>query len=376
MLRQEGYKMRHQKKLLAGISALAVIVGLSACGQGQAASGGTADASSASPTIGVLFPDTHTPHWENVMWPSVRDAIKAECPTCKVLYANVAADPTQQENQAQSMLAQGAKALILAPVNSASSTVIVNQAKAQNVPVIGFGSIPEGPAAAFVGIDVTALGQLQGQELLKQIEAGGDPKRGCVIALDGDAQTPASAQFLEGRKSALDSHVNICKETSITNWDPANAQTAMDQAITAVGRDKIIGVYTMDDTIASGAAAAMKAAGFKSTLPPMGGQDADLAAMQRILTGQQSFTLNPRVDTWGNVAGPVALKAARGEQLTSSTTVKNQTEDMPWFATVQAAVITAANMQSAVIDYGLYTFDQICTADYAAACKAAGLHTK
>ena len=83
--------------------------------------------------------------------------------------------------------------------------------------------------------------------------------------------------------------MNIGEEYDTPDWSPDKAQKEMEQAITALGKDKIIGVYAANDGTAGGAIAAMKAGGF-TTLPPVTGQDAELAAIQRILTGEQYMT--------------------------------------------------------------------------------------
>ncbi|MEW1811961.1 substrate-binding domain-containing protein [Pseudarthrobacter phenanthrenivorans] len=362
--------MKKKLRILSAFASAGLAVSMAGCGQGLAQQ--QSSGSKTNLKIGVLFPDTQTPHWENQMWPGLRDSIAATCADCKVLYSNVQSDAVEQQNQADSMLAQGVNVLVLAPVNGKTASVIVEKAKAQNVPVIGFASIPEGPISAFVGIDVPAVGEAQGKELLTQLQAGGDPKRGCVIALNGDAQTPATDEFKKGRAKSFDSNVNICATYDIQNWSAANAQTAMDQAITSVGKDKIIGVYAMNDGIAAGAIAAMHNAGF-SKLPPVSGGDASLAGIQRVITGDQGFTMNADIAKWGSVAAPAALAAARGEQLTSDKSEKNSTNQFPWFPTPPARPVTSKNLQTEVIDGRLFTYDQICTTDYLSACEALGL---
>ncbi|MEW1811932.1 substrate-binding domain-containing protein [Pseudarthrobacter phenanthrenivorans] len=365
--------MKQRVNFSSALAAAGLTMLLSACGQGVA---GTQVTAQVNPTIGVLFPDSKSPLWEGRLWPSVRDQLKKDCPDCKVIFANVAADPTDQQNQADSMLAQGVKALLLAPVSANASKVIVGKANAQNVPVIGFGSIPEGDIQGFVGVDVVELGRLQSQALLKQISDGGDPKRGCVVAINGDAQTPGTFQYLKGRQEALDPNVNICKESYAQFWDAANAQTAMDQAITAVGKDKIVGVYGMNDRISGGASAAMKNAGFTTPYPPIGGGDADLAAIQRIILGTQSFTVDARQRDWGATAAPALLKAARGEALESAQTQKNSTKSFPWFVTPDPSTVTKSTIQAAIINTGFFSYNDICTTDYKPACDAAGLKPK
>ena len=101
--------------------------------------------------------------------------------------------------------------------------------------------------------------------------------------INGSPTDPNAADFKAGAHSVLDGKVNIGKEYDTPDWSPDQAQTEMEQAITALGKDKIIGVYAANDGTAGGAIAAMKGAGF-TTLPPITGQDAELAAIQRIIS--------------------------------------------------------------------------------------------
>jgi D-xylose transport system substrate-binding protein len=373
---------KHQfRKGFALLASVALVATVAACGGDNNDSSGSGSSSNSGSgagdkpvTIGILFPDNQTPTWDKKHYPGIRDTIKKQCPDCKVLYGNVPFDAARQHSQAESMLAQGAKALILAPVDAASAGSIVTLAKSRGVPVIGYGNLPNGPLAGYVGVDVTELGRLQGQSLLDALKTKGDPKSGKIVALNGDAATPAVKDFVNGRKETLDPSVDIAKQTYIDNWDPANAQRAMDQAITALGKDSITGVYAMNDGIASGAAAALKNAGFKTPYPPITGNDADPAALQRILTGQQYSTVDVRAQNWGEVAGPVALKAARGEKLTSDKTVNSgDTKNVPWFTTPAPVTVTKDNLKKTEIDNGAVKLSTLCTPQYADACKAAGL---
>jgi D-xylose transport system substrate-binding protein len=367
------------RKAFAGLASIALVAAVAACGSSSSSSssGSSASASASSSSkplkIGVLFPDTQTPLWGQVFWPSIRKAIKAKCPTCTVLYANSPSDPTTQQNQADSMFAQGVNALILAPVDATAAGSIVTQAKSKNVPVIGFGDQANGPLTAYVGVDIFELGRLQGQALLAAIKQGGNPKRGCVVALNGDAATPGEAQYRQGRQKALDPYVDICKEYYTKAWDPSVAQTEMDQAITALGKNKIIGVYAMNDGIATGAAAAMKSAGFSLPFPPMTGNDGEVAALQQILVGKQYMTNYVLPTLWGPTVAPVAIAAAKGEKVSSSTTISDGSYTYPWFKTPEPLAVTKANLKADMVDPGYVPVSQLCTPAYAAACKAAGI---
>jgi Periplasmic binding protein domain len=92
------------------------------------------------------------------------------------------------------------------------------------------------------------------------------------------------------------------REYDTPDWSPDQAQLEMEQAITALGLNKIIGVHAANDGTASGAIAAMKGAAGFTTLPPVTGQDAELAAVQRILTGEQYMTVYKAIKPEAQVA--------------------------------------------------------------------------
>src|SRR5207237_10225767 len=83
-----------------------------------------------------------------------------------------------------------------------------------------------------------------------------------------------------GAHSVLAGKVTIAKEYDTPGWGPDKAQDEMTQALTALG-NKVDGVYASNDGTGGGAIAAMKTAGAKP-LPPVTGQDAAVAALQRI----------------------------------------------------------------------------------------------
>jgi D-xylose transport system substrate-binding protein len=85
----------------------------------------------------------------------------------------------------------------------------------------------------------------------------------------------------------------------------------MEQAITALGKDNIVGVYAANDGTAGGAIAAMKAAGIDPKEIPTTGQDAELAAIQRIVAGQQYMTVYKAIRPEANAAADWA-RAGQG----------------------------------------------------------------
>jgi D-xylose transport system substrate-binding protein len=135
------------------------------------------------------------------------------------------------------------------------------------------------------------------------------------------------------------------------------------------------GVYCANDGTASGAIAAMIAAGI-NPLPPVTGQDAELAAIQRILTGDQYMTvykaIKPEADAAAELAYDLLTNTPVPADMTQGKTTNNGTIDVP-SVLLTPIVVTKDNIKDTVVQDGFWTVQQICTAEYADACKAAGL---
>jgi D-xylose transport system substrate-binding protein len=147
----------------------------------------------------------------------------------------------------------------------------------------------------------------------------------------------------------------------------------MEQAITSLGRDRIIGVYAANDGTAGGAIAAMKSGGF-TTIPPTTGQDAELAAIQRIIADEQYMTVYKAIRPQADVAAAMAVAAATGQDYSGEPTVakNNGSKDVTSVLLTPVPVLKN-NIKDTVIKDGFYTVQQICTPAYASDCTAAGI---
>ncbi|MCL5950564.1 MAG: substrate-binding domain-containing protein, partial [Chloroflexi bacterium] len=93
---------------------------------------------SASGTIALLLPETKTTRYETADRPDFEAKFKALCPNCKEIYSNANQDATAQANQVDAALTNGAKVMVLDPVDSAAAAALADKAKAQGVPVIAY----------------------------------------------------------------------------------------------------------------------------------------------------------------------------------------------------------------------------------------------
>ena len=264
--------------------------------------------------------------------------------------------------------------------NSAAAGAIADKAKAQGVPVIAYDRLILNSDGVnyYISFDNVEVGKLQAQSLIDKLNAEGI-QNPTIVMINGSPTDNNASLFKQGAHSVFDPLVaagklTIAKEYDTPDWSPDQAQNEMQQALTALG-NKVDGVYCANDGTASGAIAAMKTAGL-SPLPPVTGQDAELAAIQRILVGEQYMTvykaIKPEADAAAQLAYDLLTKTPVPDSMTNGKTTNNGTIDVPSVLLTPVAV-TKDNIKSTVVADGFWTVDQICTADYASACAAAGL---
>jgi D-xylose transport system substrate-binding protein len=167
----------------------------------------------------------------------------------------------------------------------------------------------------------------------------------------------------------------VAEEFDTVDWLPENAQRGVEQAITSIGKDGFAGVYAANDGTAGGAIAALKAAGIDPATTPVTGQDAELTAIQRILAGEQFMTVYKPIKPLAESAAEVAVAVANGEEPGPDLIngeEDNGTEQVPTVF-LDTVAVTKDNVQDTVIADGFWSVDEVCTGQYAQACKQAGI---
>jgi D-xylose transport system substrate-binding protein len=369
-----------KRTLLWVVAALLIIAGavaLTSCGSDNTTSS-SASASAGGGgggKIALLLPENKTARYETQDKPLFEAKVKELCPDCEVLYSNANQDATQQQSQAEAALSNGAKVLVLDPVDFASAGPMVAAANQAGVPVISYDRlITDAKIDYYISFDNEKVGQLQGQALLDAMDKNGD-SGGTIVMINGAPTDNNAKQFKAGAHSVLDGNVKIGAEFDTPDWSPDKAQTEMDQAITKLGKSTITGVYAANDGTAGGAVAAMKGAGMDPKTIPTTGQDAEVAALQRILIGEQTITIYKNYNEEAPLAAELAVAALKGQSPSPDlnlTMVDNGSGQIPSII-LDPVAVTKDNMNDTVIKDGLWKVSDICTAAYAEACKAAGL---
>ncbi|MFH8553359.1 substrate-binding domain-containing protein [Streptomyces celluloflavus] len=363
------------RRVVIGTAAVSMALSVAACGKagdgGKAADGGGGGGD--SKTIGLLLPENKTTRYETFDRPLMTAKIRELCGDCKVMYNNAAQDTENQKKQFDALITQGVKVIILDPVDYKATKSWVNQAAKKGVKVVAYDRLAEGQISAYVSYDNEKIGRLQGEALVKAL--GDKAKESDVVMINGSPTDPNAPFFKKGAHSVLDKQVKkISYEQDIPDWSSDEANKKMSAAIDSLGKSAIQGVYSANDGMAGGIITALKNQGVKV---PVGGQDSELAGLQRILKGDQAFTIYKQIKPQADVTAEIAVKLLKGEKTDSLTPTKvdslsGEVKGIP-AKLYDAQIVTKDNIEDTLVKDKVYKVSDICTPDVKAACEAAGI---
>lgn len=360
---------------IAALAAGALSFGLAACGGGGDDTGtGGGGGTSGAKKIALLLPESKTTRYDQQDKPLFEAKLKELCPDCTLDYQNADQDAAKQQTQAEAEIAKKVDVLVLDPVDGKSAAAIVAKAKAANIPVLSYDRLILGGAPdVYISFDNEQVGKLQGEALAEKLKADGNPT-GPIVKINGSPTDNNATLFKKGSDDALNAAgVKILVQYDTPDWSPDKAQTFMEQQVTKYGKTGFKGVYAANDGTGGGAIAAMKGAGIDVKTIPTTGQDAELAAIQRIIAGEQFMTVYKAIKQEAEAAAQAAVDLANGTTPANATAKVNNGEiDVPSILLTPVSV-TKDNVKDTVVADGFYTVDQICTADYKEACTAAGV---
>ncbi|MBY8343005.1 substrate-binding domain-containing protein [Streptomyces spinosirectus] len=360
--------------MIASASALL----LSACGAIDAVGGGD---SSASPkkgddiTVGLLLPDTDTARFEKFDHPLIKKRVASLTHgKGKVSYANAGSSADRQAHQFAQMISEKVDVILVDAVDSKAIAPQVQKAKDAGIPVIAYDRLAEGPIAAYVSHDNELVGEVQGRAI---VDALGDKAESSkIVMMNGSLTDPNTASFRHGALSELKGRVVIAKSYYTKEWLPSEAEANMKKAIRSIGIGNIAAVYSANDGMAGAVIDALKSAGVEK-MPPVTGQDADLAAVQRVVAGEQRMSVYKSFLLEATGAADLAVAKVQGKAIEfdalAQDTVDSPTEKSIPAHLVPVVALTKDNIKSTVIKDGVYTVKDICTAKYADDCAAIGL---
>jgi D-xylose transport system substrate-binding protein len=259
--------------------------------------------------VGVSWNNYNEERW--ALWdePAIQSALTEA--GASYISSDAGSSAEQQLSDVENLIAQGADALIILAQDGTAILPAVQSALDQGIPVIAYDRLIEDPGALYITFDNVGVGRLQAEVIYELVPEGN------YAIIKGNA-ADANADFLrEGYTQVIgefegDTIQVVCEEYT-DNWDPAIAQTNMEQCLTANNND-IDAVLSENDGMAGGVVAALAAQGLDGQVP-VSGQDGDQAALNRVALGTQSVSVWKDARELGVAAGTAAAAMAQGTAL-------------------------------------------------------------
>jgi D-xylose transport system substrate-binding protein len=254
-----------------------------------------------------------------------------------------------QVRQAENLLTQGVDVLVVVPHNGEIAASIVESAKRQRVPVLAYDRIIRSSDVDFyVSFDNVKVGELQAQYLLDRAPKGN-------YVLIGGSPTDNNAQLVrQGQMKVLSPAVDrgdikIVADQWAKDWLPSEALRHTENALTQA-RNNVVAVVASNDATAGGVVQALQEQKLAGHVL-VSGQDADLAACQRIAASTQSMTVYKPIRPLASRGAEIAVALARHTPLESNAKVNNGAKDVPSFL-LSPSVVDKNNLAGTVIKDG------------------------
>ncbi|MDP1700010.1 MAG: substrate-binding domain-containing protein [Aestuariivirga sp.] len=304
-------------------------------------------------------------------WKTDEAAIKAVVEGAGNTYISTDAQGSAQKQAAdiEGLISQKPDVVLVVAFDSDAILPSIKALSDAGIKSIAYDVQFEDPDALYITFDNVGVGRIIAQEVQKAKPEGN------YAFIKGDKGDPNATFLFQGMmevlKEGLDSGKikNVC-ETFTDGWKPDNAQKNMEQCLTSTG-NKVDAVLSENDGMASGVVAALTAQGMAGI--PVGGQDGDLAAINRVALGTQTVSVWKNAKDLGKVAGEAANALADGADVMSIAGVAKFSggkKGVEMNSILLAPTpITKANINVA-IDAGHITKDQACAG--AAAGAATG----
>lgn len=301
--------------------------------------------------------------------PHFQQRLQELCPRCEVDVRFAEQDVNVQTQQVKEVLDQGAKVLVLNAVDAKNAGPLAQQARDRGVPVISYDRLVlNGPIDYYVSFDNAKTGQLQGEALLKGVQARGG---GEVLWIDGPTTDLNALSFSSGARQVVGDKLPVAARLQLVgSWGIDPVRAWLRQVLPTLKGRNIAGVLSPADSIAGVVVAEMKAAGFPA--PVITGQDAEVAGLQRVVSGDQTMTVYKRLPLEAQKAAELAYDLLRGVRQKAPTTVDNKSAQVPAFL-LEPMAITKENVKTTVVQEGFVTQLALCTGQYMEACKGIGL---
>lgn len=294
-------------------------------------------------------------------WQRDRDTFvaRAEALGAEVLVQSANSDDTRQMQDVHSLLSNNVDVLVIVPHNGPAMAKAVRLAKEAGIPVIAYDRIiPDCDLDLYVSFDNVRVGEAQAQYLVDNLPT---PGKGRIVRIYGANVDNNAFLFKEGQDNVLNPYIErgdikVIHEDWAENWRPEMAKKITNAAITRNGM-KFDAILASNDGTAGGAIQALREEGAVGKVM-VTGQDAELVACQRVVTGTQAMTIYKPLKRMATTAAEVAFKMARGQPVIAADAINNGQKDVPSIL-MEVETVTSENMMKTVIKDNFHPFEDV-----------------
>jgi D-xylose transport system substrate-binding protein len=312
-------------------------------------SGGTLSAQK----IGFLLDSYVTDRWalDRKLFCDKISELGGECQT-EVAYG----DADEQVRLAEKLIKEGAKVLVVIPVDSKRAADIVALAKKSNIKVLAYDRLIVHPdVALYVSYDNEKVGMLQARYALSKVPQGN------YVLLNGPATDNNALLFKQGQlkelKPAIDKgDVKVIADYVMQDWGEIGALLQMDEFyFSAKVKPQVI--IAANDALASGAIQALPSVNDAKNMV-ITGQDADMVSIKNIIAGLQAMTIYKPIKPLAELAAVATMKLIKGEPVSNASPMKFGQITVPTVL-LDPIVVDKTNFKETVVKDGHVTLSEM-----------------
>jgi len=304
--------------------------------------------------VGILI---HS--YENERWTKDKNYLVENLTNlgAEVMLESADNDQNKQISQAQTMINNGAKVLIVVPINQDAAAKIVDMAHESNVKVIAYDRLINGcKLDYYVSANSTQIGELQAS-YLTSLKPSGKYALICGSKYDNNSMRLFLGQMnvLQPFMEKGDIQVEYSEFTE--DWTSAegflHANRILDQ-----NTDSTTAIIAGNDNIASGVMEALQKRGLEGKVL-IAGQDAELVNVKAIMAGTQTCTILKPLKEMAKVTAELAVSLALEKPVNIKFTNESNGKSLVKSILLQANVVNKNNIENTVIASGFHTADEL-----------------
>ena len=315
-------------------------------------SSGAALADAQHPKIGFSIDDLRVERWARD-----RDffTAAAEKLGATVYVQSADASEARQMSQIENLISRGVDVIVIVPFNATVLTNTIKEAKKAGIKVLSYDRlILNADIDAYISFDNEKVGEMQAEGVVKSQSKGN-------FYLLGGSPTDNNAKMLrEGQLKVLKPYIDrgdikIVGQQWVKDWNPTEALSIVENALTA-NSNKIDAIVASNDGTAGGAIQALAAQKLAGKVP-VSGQDADLAAVKRVIAGTQTMTVYKPLKLIASEAANLSVQLARNQKPNYNAHYDNGAKQVDTVL-LKPIPLTKANV-NVLVDDGFYTNAQL-----------------